>query len=74
LQPPVVIDWEAKDVEQVVVSNNDFGFDLLRTVTTSSSTEKNLVFSPLSISIALSMALAGARNKVTIQIVWLCVA
>jgi serpin B len=48
------------DLDQLVAGNNDFVFDLYRTL---SSTEGNLFFSPYSISSALSMAYAGARGE-----------
>lgn len=51
-------------VGQVVEGNNTFGFDLYRTV---SGQEGNLFLSPYSISLALSMAYAGARGSTASQ-------
>eukprot|EP01102_Stenamoeba_stenopodia_P008781 TRINITY_DN2562_c0_g1_i2.p1 TRINITY_DN2562_c0_g1~~TRINITY_DN2562_c0_g1_i2.p1 ORF type:complete len:467 (-),score=91.86 TRINITY_DN2562_c0_g1_i2:154-1554(-) len=74
-QPPIPLDWEAKVIEpgknlaqQIAASNNDFGFDMFRTLISSSPTEKNVIFSPFSISVALSLALAGARSQTANEI------
>ncbi len=48
------------DLEQLVDGNNTFAFDLYRQVRKNSD---NLFFSPYSISIALAMTYAGARDE-----------
>ena len=50
----------AQDLEKLVQGNNAFALDLYRTL---SDGEGNLFFSPFSISEALAMTLAGARNE-----------
>ncbi|WP_196233471.1 serpin family protein [Mycobacterium kansasii] len=48
------------DEQSFVNATNGFGLDLFRRM--SAANEKNLVFSPLSLSVALSMAYAGAAG------------
>ena len=50
-------------VANLVGGNNDFAFDLYH----SEGGEGNLIFSPYSISLAFSMAYAGARNETEAQ-------
>lgn len=50
-------------VAKLVGGNNDFAFDLYH----SEGGEDDLIFSPYSISLALSMAYAGARNETEAQ-------
>ena len=50
----------ALDLETLARGNNAFAFDLYRTL---SEGEGNLFFSPFSVSQALAMTLAGARNE-----------
>ncbi|MFH1227997.1 MAG: serpin family protein [Planctomycetota bacterium] len=54
----------AKDKQAVVQSNNEFAIDLYGKL---SAREGNLFFSPYSISTALAMAYAGARNETAKQ-------
>ena len=53
------------DVESVVLGNSVFAFELYQRLR---SPEKNLFFSPYSISTALSMVYAGARGETQMQI------
>jgi serpin B len=50
-------------VARLVRGNNDFAFDLYR----AEAGEDNLIFSPYSISLAFSMAYAGARDETEAQ-------
>lgn len=50
-------------VAELVRGNNDFAFDLYR----AASGDDNLILSPYSISLAFSMAYAGARNETEAQ-------
>lgn len=51
--------------EALVAANNAFAVDLYRTVTAGS--EENVIFSPYSVSLAFSMAYAGARGETEAQ-------
>ncbi|OOK76242.1 serpin family protein [Mycobacterium kansasii] len=53
------------DEQSFVNATNGFGLDLFRRM--SAASEKNLVFSPLSLSAALSMAYAGAAGDTAAQ-------
>jgi serpin B len=57
---PVNIDLTS-DQLTLVRSGNDFAFDIFRRV--SQNAESNIIISPLSISVALSMAVNGANNE-----------
>lgn len=57
---PVNIDLTADQIT-LVKSGNDFAFDIFRKV--SESAESNVIISPLSISVALSMAVNGANSE-----------
>lgn len=46
----------------LINSSNSFAFDLFKKVNTSSGQEDNIIISPLSVSIALSMTLNGAEG------------
>jgi len=46
----------------------DFAWDLFRTVTTPETTEKNLIFSPASIVLALALVQRGAQKETRNQI------
>ena len=46
--------------EQLVAADNSFGFDLLKTLTAKTDEKENLMISPLSVSLALSMTYNGA--------------
>jgi serpin B len=65
---PVTPTVERKDIvltkaeQQIVEKNNFFAFDLLRTVSKNEAKEKNLLISPLSASLALTMLNNGADN------------
>lgn len=52
------IDVDAKSA-QLIEANNEFGFELFRTIV-QNSTEENIMVSPLSVSLALGMAYNGA--------------
>ena len=56
-------DVSLKQVAKLVRGNNDFAFDLYRT----EGGEDDLIFSPYSISLAFSMAYAGARSETETQ-------
>jgi len=49
-----------KTAKQLIKSDNDFGFTVFKKLTDESGTDENLMISPLSISLALSMAWNGA--------------
>ena len=55
----------AAKIGQLVQANNNFGLDLLRSLSSSlgGGTEGNLFISPVSVSAALSMCLLGARGN-----------
>lgn len=59
---PVVAD---ADFASFVDDNNDFGFELFRQVAPEAS--KNVFLSPASVSVALGMTYAGARNQTATQ-------
>lgn len=52
------------DVETLINNNNDFAFDLYRSLKTRGG---NLIYSPYSISLALAMTYAGARGETESQ-------
>lgn len=57
------------DLQTQVLNNTAFAFDLFNTVKTDESLDnKNLVFSPFSISLTLAMLSAGAANNTLTQI------
>lgn len=56
-------DVAEEQVAELVRGNNDFAFDLYR----AESEDDNLIFSPYSISLAFSMAYAGARDETEAQ-------
>ena len=58
---PVTINLTLKQAS-LVTSENSFAFDIFKEIIKSSS-DKNLIFSPLSISYALSMTVNGAANE-----------
>ena len=53
---------------QVVETNNEFGFDLFKTIN-SARPDSNIFISPLSVSIALGMAINGANGTTRDEIV-----
>jgi len=59
---PVQIDLSASQIS-LVNSGNSFAFDLFRSVLAESSEDENVIISPLSVSVALSMALNGASGQ-----------
>ena len=46
----------------VVTANNSFGFNLFKTVNEATEETKNIVISPLSVSMALGMTMNGAES------------
>jgi serpin B len=52
------------DVENLVNGNNTFALDMYQSI---GANDGNLIFSPFSISLALAMTYAGARNETEIQ-------
>ena len=48
--------------KSLVVSNNAFGFDIFRTISSSEDPNQNVFISPLSISLALAMTYNGANG------------
>ena len=52
-------------VEELIAANNAFATDLYRVATADS--EENVIFSPYSVSLAFSMAYAGARGETEAQ-------
>lgn len=59
---PVPISLTA-DQARLVDSGNEFAFDIFKKVTANAELEKNIIISPLSISVALSMTLNGADGS-----------
>ena len=55
----------AAEVEELVTANNALATDLYRAVATNN--EENVIFSPYSVSLAFSMAYAGARGETEAQ-------
>lgn len=55
----------AAEVEELVAANNAFAADLYRAV--AAGNEENVIFSPYSVSLAFSMAYAGARGETEAQ-------
>lgn len=49
--------------QNAVAQSNSFGIDLYQAIKNEESTEKNIIISPLSASMALSMLLNGAKNE-----------
>jgi serpin B len=49
-----------KTGEQLIEADNNFGFELFKKITVSESSTKNIMISPLSISLALAMTYNGA--------------
>lgn len=49
--------------KSLVAASNDFGLDLYKTVALNEESDKNIILSPLSVSMALSMLLNGAQNQ-----------
>lgn len=60
-EPEKKIDLDSKSA-QLVEANNGFGLELFRRISESSS-EENLMISPLSVSLALGMAYNGAEGE-----------
>jgi len=58
---PVPIELSADQV-QLINSGNEFAFDIFRKVVENSGAQENIIISPLSISVALSMVLNGAEG------------
>jgi len=58
---PLQID-ESVDISPLVIGNNKFALDLYQRLRLENS-QKNLVFSPYSIAMALAMTYGGARNE-----------
>jgi serpin B len=58
---PDVVD---ADYQAFVSNTNDFGLDIFAQLT---SRDANLVFSPVSVAVALGMTYAGARNNTALQ-------
>lgn len=56
---PIELNQHQKDL---VVSNNEFGFDMFKTINSAEADSKNLFISPLSISLALAMTYNGANG------------
>ena len=63
---PSEIKLSAKSVT-IVEADNQFGIDLIRKMTVSQSEEKNLMVSPLSVSLALGMVYNGADGETKTQ-------
>lgn len=59
---PVQIDLSASQVS-LVNSGNNFAFDLFRSILAESAEDENIIISPLSVSVALSMTLNGASGQ-----------
>lgn len=49
--------------KSIINASNDFGFDLYKEAIKNVTDDKNVILSPLSVSIALSMLLNGAKNQ-----------
>lgn len=49
--------------KSLVAASNDFGLDLYQSVAQEEESDKNIILSPLSVSMALSMLLNGAENQ-----------
>jgi len=52
----------SKKQQNLIDADNNFGFELLKQINASSSYDKNLFISPLSVSMALSMTMNGAKG------------
>lgn len=63
---PSEIELSAKSVT-IVEADNQFGIDLIRKMTVAQSEEKNLMVSPLSVSLALGMVYNGADGETKTQ-------
>ncbi len=59
---PVPIEVTSGQIS-LINSENTFAFDLFRSVLQASSEDKNIIISPLSVSVALSMTLNGASGQ-----------
>ena len=57
---PIELSQHQKDL---VVSNNEFGFDIFKTISSTEADANNLFISPLSISLALAMTYNGANGN-----------
>ncbi len=57
-------DVAESDYRAFVASTNDFGLDVFAQITAS---DANVVFSPVSVAVALGMTYAGARNNTALQ-------
>jgi serpin B len=53
---------------QLINADNSFGFQLFKKVTSNEKEVKNITISPLSVSMALSMAYNGAKNETKVEI------
>ncbi|MEA2042067.1 MAG: serpin family protein [Bacteroidota bacterium] len=57
---PLVLSSQAK---QLIGSDNEFGFDILKRIIPESENSENIMISPLSISLALAMTYNGANGQ-----------
>lgn len=57
---PINLNQKAK---QLVVADNRFGLELFKQISDTGTASKNIMISPLSVSMALSMTYNGAKNK-----------
>jgi serine protease inhibitor len=60
------IDIDAKSAK-LIEADNEFGFDLFKGVFADNNTPENFMISPLSVSLALSMAYNGAETETKAQ-------
>lgn len=65
--PTAATSTPVASLESLAEGNNAFGMDLFHRLGQSVANDKNLVFSPYSISTALAMAWTGARNNTAAQ-------
>ncbi len=55
------------DYRNYITSTNDFGLSVFKALAKGTSLQKNLVYSPVSVSLALGMAYAGAKGDTASQ-------
>jgi len=53
--------------EQIIAADNQFGLELFKLINEEEATDKNLMISPLSVSLALAMAYNGAEGDTKLQ-------
>lgn len=63
------VNYPSVEARQMLISsNNEFGFDLLKTIHEEEETDKNVLISPMSISMSLGMTMNGAVGNTASEI------